>query len=147
MLKDRFENFEKERARRDREELEKSSSGFDWNEELFNSMYVYRFTADGHVTRNYKEEEDLALYENIIDESSVGEEVYLLSYYEGYPAAYERGWVVIYDVAALFSKVFSEKESILSLVDSGQKENFIVRFFKILKERDIKYDNDFFLMD
>ena len=147
MLKDYYEYFDKESAERERAELEKSRFGFDWNEDSFNSTFVFRFTAEGRVTGNYKEDEDIVLFKRIIDESAVGDELQLISYHEGYPAAYEEGWIVIYDVDALFSKVFTEKESILSLVDPGQTENCIYRFFEILKENEIRFDHDYFFMD
>ena len=151
MLNDNSTVFEEENARKDWEEveeMEKDPDGYKRDKNLFNSLYVYSFTADGHVCKDYSKE-DTALFDSMIEESKdiIGDEIYLISYREGYPAAYTLGWVVIFDVEALFSKVFTQEESILAAVGSDNKTDVMYSFFHMLDENGIRYDHNYINMD
>ena len=146
MLKDNISVFEEEEAKREKAEMENSPDGFDLDEGLFNSLHVYRFSADGGFLNDIPKEKR-SLYEGLIDENAVSGDVYCIYYSDGYPGAYETGWVVIYDVDLLFSKVFVNEESIISAIGSENCRSYMNRFFKILDENGIRYNDDFFLMD
>ncbi len=111
--------------------------------------YNYHFYADGHRYQLIDKELDV-LYERIIKQSEyeLGEEVYLIHYNEGLNASYTLGWLVIFDVERLYSEVFHKHESIITAIgDDVEKLDIIQRFLDILKEKNIRYGEEFINMD
>ena len=79
-----------------------------------------------------------------VTEHEIGDEVYLIHYEE---CKIAEGWVVIYDVDELFSKVFKQ-ESIVATVGTNIKgTSFMKMFFELLVEKGIRYDNDLMVWD
>lgn len=147
MLKDRIAILDEEEMKKHEEELKNNPSDSnpdsDFYEEMFVDMITYKFNANGHISTDYKNEMKDTFFEKIVDGSVAGDRVYLLSYHEGYPAAHELGWVVIYDVDALFSKVFKAEESIPAVVGKQLNKSYMDRFLDLLKANDIRYDFDY----
>ncbi len=110
----------------------------------------YFFEADGHRYR-IGDEEDVHLFQTMIDNSGlgVGEEVYLINYREGLNGCYDIGWMAVFNVEELFSKVFMDgKESILDAVGRDTKgAGIIQQFLKLLDENNIKYGQDWIRID
>lgn len=117
----------------------------------FGKEREYFFIANGHRSRIGDDIDQGTLFDRIIEKSecSEGDEVYLIEYREGYGGCHDIGWIVIFDVDDLFSKVFiNGHDSIAEAVGSDPKETSIIaQFWALLDEKGIRYGEEWVRMD
>ncbi len=125
---------------------EDNSFSYKVNSSVINSGYE----AEGHrcklINNKLADKVDFSsLYEGIIEESEYepGGEVYVIYWRSGLRGCYDLGWIVVFDVEELISKVF-KRDIVTDIVSSSPKAT---RFMNVLDEFGIRYGEDWTRID
>ena len=94
---------------------------------------------------------DVSYFDGLISKGGAkkGDELYLIKYREGYSGCSDIGWMVIFDVDELFSKVFTDgKSSVTDVIGNDPRGTSIIgQFMKLLEENGIRYEDDWIRID
>ncbi len=108
----------------------------------------YGFEAEGKVCDLINDDPG-SLFRGMIEKTKhdIGEKVYLISYDDGYMACHDLGWIVIYDVDDLLSKVLKEDSITITVGTDTTGHGIIGRFTELLDREGIRYDHKWTTID